>query len=98
MPKEKMFKKKIATNTLNIQEVVINDGVPTLTELAPIIVEGNLTDKQAQMMVNKEYKGRNVFITSIDKTIKTYALPFSTFIEYATLIDDGVNELKEDVK
>lgn len=85
----KFVTRTITTSTIHAASVKFEDGQAKTTPLAPLTVDGSVTEEQALRKVIKEYGKKNQYvITAVEKNDVLYGIPTEVFMTYAKPMDE----------
>lgn len=85
----KTFRRTLATTTIQVAEITVDDGQVTTKQLDPILVFGErLTEDQAEKVARKAHlKGAKIIVTGLVVTEETYGCDLDEFMKIATKVE-----------
>ena len=88
--------RKFMTKEVTITEVKIakvgmdENGLPTVEQMEPKTVLGNISKEKAQTLVTKEF-GMGVTVFAVETITQVYKMKVTDFIKVAELVTEGDN-------
>lgn len=76
----------LTTSVIKVNEIVMENGVPMLVEIAPITVQGTISDSKANRLARKQYADKQIAVVGIEKLETKYEISLEDFMAHAKQI------------
>lgn len=91
----KFITKAVKSTTISSKEITIKDGNVTGVPLADFTVLGDYDIDKAERVAKKHYKGKNVVVTEVEVTEKSYRMEIEKFLELAEAVEETKKDMEE---
>lgn len=88
----KMLSKEITFTHIKLAVLEVQDGKPVAVELPPLEMLGDISRERAQKKLDKEHKGKQVMIYSLETEKRTYEMEVEKFIQIASVKNKEENQ------
>lgn len=92
----KFMTREITSTEIQSAEIVIENGVPVVHNLEPVVMLGNVSKEKAEKHLTKKF-GRPVQVISVQADTKQYKLDIEKFLEVATVVGDDESSEDDEV-
>jgi hypothetical protein len=81
----KILTKEIPFTLIKVAVLEVQEGKPVAVELPPLEWLGDYSKERSQKILDKEHKGKQVMIFSLEVVKRTYEMEVEEFIKIAKL-------------